>query len=884
MLTRVCSFLELVRTPVPGRYLVMTAAGIIGLTISAAVFADTFTVFGSQSYERGRGQPEVTVSTFSVLNPDAPYYIELVNGPDGATRVSSAIISINGAQMIIPEDVNQQVGQVEKPVMLAKTNEIAVELRGTPLGTMSVRVFGVDTGLPTINAVLNPEPNNNGWNNKDVVVSFECADAISGIATCPEPVNVTLETAGDEVTGTSIDNAGNAAETSVIVRLDRTAPALVRSWPPAIEFSTDRPSINIEGSLTDNLSGVDEAVLEDAQGTRPLPDPLFEAVSDLDTDIAAGEYWTNNVISLSASDLAGNLVEQSFLVRHTQAPFALPTDPARTQLLEGLLTSVERAIVRFEPSVGRADIDNVLGQEGGRVVGFLPATNTAIVDFETELVEDLQNLLGSLASRSEVSVAVPVIFLPEIQFDNDALLSEQRASYDNILSSQASQFIIDSGFSLGPVNIAVIETGLDDSHGLNSEFADIDFYNLCTADGQAGVPGTPVDSASAHQHGTKITGIVAGANNGSGNNGVIRGIAGSQFGVHVFRMNCGSSNDVALILNAMDLIIGDTLGDFDVVNMSFGWIVSDLTMRENFRAIYAGYFDSPAGQEILWVGGAGNDNKQIVCNEFLPSGLACDLDNVVSVGAYDADEFLMRGIWTGSTDAVFGSNWGDGVTLSAPGTAVWTATGPGTYGGVSGTSASAPLVTGAAALAFAVDPLSPSALKQLLVTTAQPLGDATLPEGGLNMLALLRAFVAPIVVYDNGASTHSGGSAVGHFIAADEFVLAVATEVTGASVDVNDGPADENRRWDGTVEWWLFDDNAGLPGSLIASGTGENVEQKNIVENSFGFRDFTVDFPSQRVLGSSRVDGRASKQARRRTDRRRPQFRGRAVRRSLGLR
>lgn len=838
-----CTVLGFVRASVFRSYFVTAALALLTLSFSSAVSAGTFTVFGSQTYERDRGQPDVTVSTFTVLNPDASYYIGLINGPDGAARVSSAVIRINGVEVITPEDLSQQVGQVNKLVLLSEANEIAVELRGKPRSTLLIKVFGVDDDLPSISATLTPEPNTNGWNKEDVVVSFECLDATSGIAICPDPVTVGFETVGEVVTGIAIDNAGNTADTSVTVRLDKTLPEIARTWPPADDFSTDRASISIEGSADDGLSGVDKVELLDAQNTMLLGIPDFMEVGDLDTDIVPGARWTDNAFVLRATDRAGNRAEQSFLVRYTRMAHTLPTDPTRTELEEGLLTSVDRAMVRFIPSIARENIDVVVGQEGGRVVGFLPATNIAIVEFETDQVVDLKNKLEMLIIGNKVDVAVPVIFMPEILFDNDALLSEQRASYDNILSSQASQFIIDAGFSLGPVNIAIIETGMDDSHGQDSEFADIIFYDLCTPEGRAGVPGTPVDveNTITKSHGTKITGIVAGANNGDGNNGVIRGIPGSQFAVHVFRMNCGGGNDWPLMATAFDLILGGTLGDFDVVNMSFGWIVSNLTTREQYRDIYASYFDDPAGQEILWVGGSGNDNQEIACNEFLPSGLACDLANVVSVGAYNAND-LLRGEWLNSDGDLLGSNWGDGVTINAPGTGVWTATDPGTYGGVSGTSASTPLVTGAAALAFAVDPLSPSAMKQLLVRKTQPLADALLPEGGLNMLALLRAFAPPIVVYDNGVSTHSGGSAVGHFIAADDFVLSVATDITGASVDVSDGPADQNRRWDGTVEWWLFDDNAGLPANLIDSGTGENIEWRNVIETSSGYRDFTVDF------------------------------------------
>ncbi len=173
--------------------------------------------------------------------------------------------------------------------------------------------------------------------------------------------------------------------------------------------------------------------------------------------------------------------------------------------------------------------------------------------------------------------------------------------------------------------------------------------------------------------------------------------------------------------------------------------------------------------------------------------------------------------------------------------------------GAQSTSFAAPQVSGAWAILRAARPdLSLEETLDLLKTTGVPITDPvsglTFPR--LQLDAALLAAGLPLVVYDNGASTHSEGTAVGHFIAADDFLLAVATDVSGASVDVWDGPADPNlnRYWDGTVEWWLFYDSAGLPGSLIASGTGKNIKQRNLVEDSFGGRDFTVDFDFGEVI------------------------------------
>lgn len=51
----------------------------------------------------------------------------------------------------------------------------------------------------SIKAVTTPAPNANGWNNTDVVVTFIC----TGTLTCPSPVTVTSEGAGQVITGTA---------------------------------------------------------------------------------------------------------------------------------------------------------------------------------------------------------------------------------------------------------------------------------------------------------------------------------------------------------------------------------------------------------------------------------------------------------------------------------------------------------------------------------------------------------------------------------------------------------------------------------------------------------------------------------------------------------
>ena len=97
-------------------------------------------------------------------------------------------------------------------------------------------------------------------------------------------------------------------------------------------------------------------------------------------------------------------------------------------------------------------------------------------------------------------------------------------------------------------------------------------------------------------------------------------------------------------------------------------------------------------------------------------------------------------------------------------------------------------------------------------------------------------------LYDNGPARGTGASAIGHGISADDFRLAADATVACVSVDVSDGAEEQNRRWDGTIEWWIFADSSGGPGSVVASGRGVHSRIRNMRESPTGPRDYTVVF------------------------------------------
>jgi hypothetical protein len=117
--------------------------------------------------------------------------------------------------------------------------------------------FRVDKTPPTISAQASRPPDQNGWYNKDVTVSFVCEDKLSGVAYCPATVTVSKEGQDQVVKGEAIDRAGNRATTSIKISLDKTPPAgtLTINDGAAVTTST---SVTLRIQASDNLSGVAE--------------------------------------------------------------------------------------------------------------------------------------------------------------------------------------------------------------------------------------------------------------------------------------------------------------------------------------------------------------------------------------------------------------------------------------------------------------------------------------------------------------------------------------------------------------------------------------------------------------------------------------------------
>lgn len=204
---------------------------LIGLPV--LVRAGEFTAFGPQGFIRETGTPVTVTRNFSVQNPDTEFFLRVYNGglqDSGAELVSSSIISLNGIQVIGPEEFNQTVRLIETPVTLQLDNTIEVEVRAKPGGVLIIHIVGTDNEAPSIQIVQPPDGSVINETRPQIVVTY--TDTVSGIdatsfyaeingtdstnlftvTTSQATYQVTTDLpAGDNVITVSInDNAGNS--------------------------------------------------------------------------------------------------------------------------------------------------------------------------------------------------------------------------------------------------------------------------------------------------------------------------------------------------------------------------------------------------------------------------------------------------------------------------------------------------------------------------------------------------------------------------------------------------------------------------------------------------------------------------------------------------
>ncbi|HEX2205996.1 MAG TPA: hypothetical protein VHG91_21955 [Longimicrobium sp.] len=264
-----------------------------------------FDVFGPRAFTRSAGAPKVETARF-VLPAGAgpPFRLHLVNGEaGGSARVSSALVRLNGVQVIGPSDLGQNVGALLRDVALAVENTIEVELRGGPGGKVTLRVTATDA-VPPVIEIAAPAPGA-ATRLREVEVAGTVRDAtptrvsVNGVEA--ERIGdgframVPLEAEGDNaLVVTAVDAAGNRADSVRTVVRDTEAPVLTVDEPEDGLVTADA-DVTVRGSVRDRtavqVSVVGLPAALDASGAFATSVPLAEG---------------DNLLAVTAADAVGN--------------------------------------------------------------------------------------------------------------------------------------------------------------------------------------------------------------------------------------------------------------------------------------------------------------------------------------------------------------------------------------------------------------------------------------------------------------------------------------------------------------------------------------------------------------------------------------------------
>jgi subtilisin family serine protease len=314
----------------------------------------------------------------------------------------------------------------------------------------------------------------------------------------------------------------------------------------------------------------------------------------------------------------------------------------------------DELLVKIKSGVSKGKIAGILERLGAGAVGEIPALQVIQIRVPAHALE---NVKTALANNPNISF-VEYNFIAEISLTPD---DERFPLQWHLLKISGPQGWNVSTGSTG-VPIAVIDSGVDPSHpDLSSKI--LPGYNFLKEN---------TDTHDVHGHGTMVAGSAAALSNN------VIGVASVAWENPVMPLVVVNRSGWATYYNMSRAIIYAVDNGIRVMNLSLAGSSSSTTLQDAVDYAWN------TGAVIL--AAAGNSSTD---TPYYPA--ACD--NVVAVSATNSGDFL----------AGF-SNYGNWITVSAPGDDILTTTKGGGYAFKDGTSFASPLTAGLAALVMSVNP------------------------------------------------------------------------------------------------------------------------------------------------------------------------------------
>lgn len=370
-------------------------------------------------------------------------------------------------------------------------------------------------------------------------------------------------------------------------------------------------------------------------------------------------------------------------------------DQAEVEMLSARPVS-KRMLVRFRKQSSQSRNRNLITARGGRLAGQIPELGLNVVELSTEANSSV--FTQSLSSDPDVEFIEPDRVVTLAGYTPNDPLYRNEWHLTKIQGPTAWSLCVGSS----SVTIAILDTGVDSTHpDLAAKI----------------VPGwncydNNSDTSDVHGHGTNVAGTAAAISD----NGI--GVASVAWNCMIMPVRVGSASGQSSLSIIANGLVWAADNGARVANVSFSGTQSSTV------SLAAQYFQSKGGVVTVAAGNAGSFDA------------SADDPYVLTVSATDTRDRL----------ASF-SNTGNNVDVSAPGDVIFTTERGGNYQVWSGTSFSAPIVAGVAALVMSVNPdLGPDEVQDLLKHTAKDLGstgwDSGFGWGRINAAAAINGAIA----------------------------------------------------------------------------------------------------------------------------------------------
>lgn len=330
--------------------------------------------------------------------------------------------------------------------------------------------------------------------------------------------------------------------------------------------------------------------------------------------------------------------------------------------------------ILVEPSAGLSDesLGELLGENGGGKARRIGSSALRIVE---------------VPAGSEKAMVSRLLRNPHMKFaELDRVVSGDAQTNDPMAGSQwhlpkiGANTAWDSAQGSG-VTIAILDSGIDTKH---PDLVDHLVAGFNFVEGNTNVE-------DVHSHGTKTAGAAA----ASLNNGI--GVASVAGQVKIMPIRVANSSLYATWSAIASGITYAADRGVRVASVSFNGAAGSSSVLSA-----ANYMKSKGG--LVFVS-AGNSN--------------------VDPGYANTSSLVIVAATTSSDTKASFSNFGDYIHLSAPGAGIYTTTWGQSYTSISGTSFSAPIAAGVAALVMSANPsLTPAQVENILLSTAVDLGTA----------------------------------------------------------------------------------------------------------------------------------------------------------------